>query len=67
MTENKKEKARNSAEEEAEAMMEILRNEPGIEELVALSRQLAELRKMTNWYLDMAAPRPLSVSTNTSE
>jgi len=67
MTESKKKKARDSAEEEVEAMMEILRNEPGIEELMAISGQLAELRKMTNWYLDMAAPRPLSVSSNTSE
>ena len=65
--EEKKKRKEKSEKEEDDILIEALRNEPGLTELMIISQQLTELRKLTSWYLDMASPRPISASSNTSE
>ncbi len=54
-------------DDDVEAMIKSAQQQPGITELMELLNRSGELKKLSNWYLDMTLSRPMSVSSNTSE
>lgn len=53
--------------DDLESMIKRAQQEPGIAELMKLMNRSGELKKLSNWYLDMTAATPMSVSSDTSE
>ena len=64
---SEKEDSDNTANDDLESMVKRAQQQPGITELMELLNKSGELKKLSNWYLDMTTTRPMSVSSNTSE